>query len=377
MTMADPAPFLPRPFSLYLDCCRFLAAVLVVASHFGPFGAIVAPRGSWWLNLGRESVVVFFVLSGFVIAYTTERKNAGLRDYCVARCTRIYSVALPLVLLGFAIAAVLVLTQQAAPGQFYQLAKPWLYLPLHLLFMGELWTVSEPPPLLGPYWSLGYEVWYYVLFGAAFYLRGLRRLAVVGSLLVFVGPKLWLLLPVWLAGVASYHWQKTHTIARPLARAGWILSLALLAAYKMNGLDATLRALALSSWPFPDLPLKSADRCLADYLVCSLVVLNFLCAKNADFRGLLRVERPVRWLASYTFTLYLVHALVMQVWLMVYPHRQSSAGDVLALVAAIVGATLLIGQLTERRKGWFETVFAWLAARLPSSGGTDGAKLIR
>jgi peptidoglycan/LPS O-acetylase OafA/YrhL len=352
---------LPRPFSLYLDCCRFLAAVLVVVSHFVPHGLIAPGSIGWWPNLGREAVVVFFVLSGFVIAYTTESKNASLRDYCLARCTRIYSVALPLLLLGFAAAGILVLCGQASLADYYQLRKPWLYLPLHLLFMGELWTISEPPPLLAPWWSLGYEVWYYALFGAAFYLRGGRRLAVLGALLLFVGPKLWLLLPVWMAGVFAYHWQKTHTMARPLALFGWCATLALLAAFKLGDLDAALRALALAHWPWAGLPLKSADRYLADYLVCVLVVANFLCAKNAGFEILLRVERPVRWLASYTFTLYLVHALVMRVWVTVYPYQTSDAGDVALLVAVIAAATWLIGQVTEHRKGWFEGVFVRLA----------------
>lgn len=355
------APLSPA-FSLYLDACRFLAAVFVVLSHFFHYGAVAVPSSPWWLDMGRESVVVFFVLSGFVIAYTTERKDANLRDYCVARCTRIYSVALPVVLLGFVAAAILVLSGQAT---LHQLHKPWIYLPLHLLFMGELWTLSEPPPLIEPYWSLGYEVWYYVLFGLLFYLRGPRRLAAAGALLLFVGPKLWLLLPVWASGVAAYHWQKTHALARPLALCGWCATLALLLAYKLSGLDVTLRMLALAHWPFPELPLKSADRFLADYLVCLLVVANFLCAKSAGFTGLLRVGKPVRALASYTFTLYLAHGLVLRVWLTVYPHQRSDAGDVALLAGLVVAATWVIGQLTERRKDWFEGLFVRLAARMP------------
>jgi peptidoglycan/LPS O-acetylase OafA/YrhL len=359
----SPSASLPSAFSLYLDLCRLLAAVLVVVSHLAPYGVIAASSRYWWLNLGRESVVVFFVLSGFVIAYTTDRKNASLRDYCVARCTRIYSVALPVILLGFAAAAVLVLADRAPLDEFYQLRKPWLYLPLHLLFMGELWTISEPPPLLAPWWSLGYEVWYYALFGAAFYLRGPRRLLALGALLLLVGPKLWLLLPVWGAGVMIYHWQKTHTIARMPALLGWGATLVLLAAFKESGMDAALRAIALASWPFPGLPLKSADRCLADYLVCLLVLANFMCARSAGFGALLRFERPIRALASYTFTLYLVHALVMRVWLIVYPHRRSDQVDVALLLAVIVAATWVVGQLTEHRKELFRRMFLRLAAR--------------
>lgn len=358
----EPSASLPRPFSLYLDLCRFLAAVLVVVSHLGPYGVIAASSANWWLNFGRESVVLFFVLSGFVIAYTTERRNAGLRDYCIARATRIYSVALPLVLLGFALAGLFVLGGRASPGDYYQLAKPWLYLPLHLLFMGELWTISEPPPLLAPYWSLGYEVWYYVLFGAAFYLRGRRRILVLASLLLLVGPKLWLLLPVWCAGVWLWHWQKRHALARPLALLGWWATLALLVAFKTSGMDTALRSVALSAWPFPGLPLKSADRFLADYFVCVLVLVNFLCARSAGFTALLRIERPVRRLASYTFTLYLVHALVLRVWVKFHPGR-TDLGGVALLAALIVASTWVVGQFTEHRKEWWERVFVRLTAR--------------
>jgi peptidoglycan/LPS O-acetylase OafA/YrhL len=370
--MSYRASPLPASLSLYLDCCRFLAAVLVVASHFELYDAIQPGAGGMLANLGRESVIVFFVLSGFVIAYTTEQKNTGLRGYCVARCTRIYSVALPLLLLAFAAGALLALSGAEPAAPLYQLDKPWLYLPLHLLFMGELWTISEPPPLLAPYWSLGYEVWYYALFGALFYLRGKRRLAAAGSLLLLMGPKLWLLLPVWASGVLAYHWQKRFAVDRRLALAGWCATLALLVLFKLSGLDLDLRALARSTWPFPGLPLKSADRYLADYLVCLLVLANFLCAKCARFGALLRFERPLRWLASYTFTLYLVHALVMRLWLDLYPHDGASVADNLMLVVSIALATWVVGQLTERRKAWFEAQFNRLADRLPGRAPTSG-----
>jgi peptidoglycan/LPS O-acetylase OafA/YrhL len=228
---------------------------------------------------------------------------------------------------------------------------------MHLLFLGEFWAVSEPPPMLAPYWSLGYEVWYYVLFGVAFYLRGPRRVLVVLALLLLVGPKLWLLLPVWLAGVAAYRWQARQQLAHHWALAGWCATLLLLAAFKAAELDVSLRALAHAWWPFPALPLKSADRFLADYLVCVLVACNFVCARRLGFRALLRVEKPLRALASYTFTLYLVHALVMQAWLHLVPTLPASSAS-LVLLAALIGAcTWLVGQVTEQRKHWFAALF--------------------
>jgi peptidoglycan/LPS O-acetylase OafA/YrhL len=310
-----------KSFSVYLDLARFIAALLVVASHFFQHGVLGASLATL-PNLGRESVMVFFVLSGFVIAYTTEQKNQTARAYVLARCARIYSVALPVLLLAFGVTA-LATRFGVQPAEFYPLQKPWLYIPFHLLFAGEMWNLTETPPWLIPYWSLGYEVWYYVLFGVLYYLRGGTRLIVATAVLALVGHKLWLLLPVWMSGVYLHHWQKTHSIDQRLARVGWCLTLLLLAAFKAVGADHALRTLAIDTWPFPALRLGSADRFLADYVVCVLVFANFLCARFAGFGGLARLAGPVRKLAAHTFTLYLSHFVVICAWLALYPHDNS------------------------------------------------------
>ncbi|UUZ51421.1 acyltransferase family protein [Massilia sp. B-10] len=90
-----------KPFSLYLDLVRFVAAVLVVLSHYTSHGMFGPAARAAYHNLGRESVIVFFVLSGFVIAWTTAEKALTLRQFAVARGARIYSVALPVLLAAF------------------------------------------------------------------------------------------------------------------------------------------------------------------------------------------------------------------------------------------------------------------------------------
>lgn len=353
-----PAPALTQSYSLYLDLVRFLAALLVVFAHYIQ-NEIVNPGTAALLpDAGREAVIFFFVLSGFVIAYTTQSKAASAREYIVARCTRIYSVAIPTVLLGFALAAALAgLAEQAN----YQLNKPLPYLALHFLFLGQSWNLSEVPPLLSPYWSLCYEVWYYVLFGVAFYLRGWKRLLVAAVVLAVMGFKLWLLLPVWLSGVLLYHAQARYTMPRHLARIGLAVSLLALVAYNAAGLEGQLRALGKSIWPFAGLPLGSSDRFLADYLVCAIVFANLWCARFAGLEALQRFGKPIRQFASYTFTLYLAHMLVILVWQAVYPHDRSSALDVLGLSAAIALSTFALGQLTEQRKELFRAPFQWLS----------------
>jgi peptidoglycan/LPS O-acetylase OafA/YrhL len=345
-----------KHFSRYLDLTRFTAALLVVLTHFIQQG-LVGPAAQSWPLFGREAVIVFFVLSGFVIGYTTAEKAMTLQQYVVARAARIYSVALPVVLLCFLLVYLVSQFSVLPANLSYQAAKPHIYLPLHLLFMGELWLLSETPPWLIQYWSLGYEVWYYVLFGIAFYLRGAARWLLAAAVLALMGFKLWLLLPVWLAGVGLYRYGGAFTLTPAQARLGWIATIVALCAYKYVGLDVTLRALGVHLWPFPSLRLGSADRYLADYLVCLLVCLNFMLARQAAFTSLQIIDKPIRTLAAYTFTLYLIHGPVMGMWKLFYPHERSSTLDLVLLSLCIAVATWLVGCITEQRKAWFQQRF--------------------
>ena len=58
-----------RTTSVYLDLLRFLAAAVVFAGHAYPqrlTGGVPALWRFW--SFGNDAVMVFFVLSGFVIA---------------------------------------------------------------------------------------------------------------------------------------------------------------------------------------------------------------------------------------------------------------------------------------------------------------------
>ena len=353
---------LDQPFSVYLDLVRFLAALAVVLMHLRQFDLVQGPGADLLTMLGREAVMAFFVLSGFVIAFSTDQRRPSARTYALARAARIYSVALPVLLLAFACASLVPGNLAIDVDRQYQLAKPWFYIPFHLLFLGDLWTLTEVPPWLGPWWSLNYEVWYYVLFGVACYVRGAWRLPALALVLAIMGIKLWLLLPVWLAGVALYHWQARHTPGRGLARLGWIASLALLVLYEASGIEDTLRAAGRASWVGQAFVLGNADRFLADYAFGLIVCLNFACARFAGFEALLRCAPPIRRLASYTLTLYLSHALVLAAWPALYPHDPGSPADLLALSAAIALTTFVLGMLTEQRKDGLRRLLARLAA---------------
>ncbi|MEX0827705.1 MAG: acyltransferase family protein, partial [Haliea sp.] len=187
---------------MYLDGVRFLAALWVALAHFQAWGFAPPELAALLPESGRDAVILFFVLSGFVIAHTAGRKDG--RTYVIDRAARIYSVAIPIVLAATLVALWGVGTGVAGYERFYQADNILLYLGVYFSFLGNAWFLHEAPFGIIPYWSLNFEVWYYVLFGALFYLRGLLRILVFGAVFLAVGFKLWLLWPVWLAGVWLY-----------------------------------------------------------------------------------------------------------------------------------------------------------------------------
>jgi len=367
-----------KNFSLYLDATRFLAAVFVVLSHFHTYALFNKGTAALVPELGREAVMVFFVLSGYVIAHTVADKRQTLRDYVVARCGRIYSVALPVLLAAFAMKYLDEVWFFPGSPLSYQLAKAYLYLPLHGFFLGERWNISETPPWLVPYWSLGYEAWYYVFFAVVFYLTGWARVLVGTVVFMVLGPKAWLLLPVWFAGVLLHRQQINTTLTVRTARLLWCLSIVLIVSLKYFDLSESLRLLGEHIWPFPSLKLGSSSRYLSDYLVCLFIVLNFHGARSANFSMLERFGPTIRAVSSCTFTLYLVHMLVIMEWLRWVKHDSTGMTDLLCLSALIAFFTYGVAAVTEHRKAWFAGVFGqifdqlqrrlqWRSRGLPSS----------
>lgn len=350
--LGSPArsPALDPRFSLYLDAARIVAALAVVVAHFGYFRILDDAQIARMPDFGREAVIAFFVLSGFVIAYSAEHKNLTLGDYAAARAARLYSVVLPVLALAFGLALLAAdgLHLPVAPGTAYQLHKPWLYIPFHLAFLGDAWGFVERPPWLIPYWSLDYEAWYYVLFGAFYYVRGRWRWIGAVLVLALVGPRLWLLLPVWLSGVALYRWHGRLPIGAGAARLIWVLSLVLIGLWGWLDPEPYLRGVANGWWPFARIRMGSADRVLADYAFMVLVLVNFSCARRVGFERLLRLARPIRWMAAHTFTLYLSHGIVIGFLQTVWPIQRGSAFVLLAFATAIALTALVLNPLTTR-----------------------------
>jgi peptidoglycan/LPS O-acetylase OafA/YrhL len=162
-------PFITRPLSILLDLVRGLAALAVLVGHAVQLGHYRGPY-PFTMLFQHNAVIVFFVLSGLVIAASVDRGGHRLVDYAVARLSRILPVSLPALTISLAVVA-LDRTITSAPlfGEDGRGVAPREMLSA-LLFLSESWqTGFSPNP---PYWSLCYEVWFYALFAVATFLHG-------------------------------------------------------------------------------------------------------------------------------------------------------------------------------------------------------------
>ena len=78
---------------------------------------------------------------------------------------------------------------------------------------------SAAPPLISSFWSLSFEFWYYLLFGPWVYCSAgpRKRWWLVGAGCL-VGPKILLLLSIWLFEVLTYRLPRPN----PLAAVSWV-----------------------------------------------------------------------------------------------------------------------------------------------------------
>ncbi|KQP18118.1 hypothetical protein ASF43_09755 [Pseudorhodoferax sp. Leaf267] len=355
--------------SVYLDLLRFLAALAVFVLHASFHRFTGGLPVLWRFSIfGNDAVMLFFVLSGFVIAYVSTRSEHDFRDYAAARLSRLWSICIPALLLTALVDGI---GMRLAPHLYefalYEYSQPVARMLASALFLNELWFYSIQPFSNTPYWSVGYEFWYYLLFGVATYLTGRRRALAVALVALVMGPKIALLLPVWLAGVWAY---RTPLAQRLTAGAALVLCVATLAAYlayRLLDAEAWLDALT-AHWFGPGLneALGWSEHLLGKYLVGALVALHFVGA-----RRVLRerqavpawLESPVRYLAGFTFALYLFHNPLLQFFAAMAHRLQAQDAQRLIIVLGPLLVVLLAGHWAERQKQPLKRLLLKLSAR--------------
>jgi peptidoglycan/LPS O-acetylase OafA/YrhL len=354
--------------SAYFDFMRFTAALAVLLGHMEQDGLYMVWMPLSWFS--HEAVVVFFVMSGFIICSTTLHKGRSWRDYAAARAARIYSVALPAIVFSVCLAWLVPSHVQVSDTTFSNL-RPVAARDVvsSLFFLNESWLNSAALTLNGPYWSLCYEVWYYILFGAFFFVRGRLRWAVLLGLAVVAGPAVMVLFPVWAAGAwLAREGHKLPALGPGQAALLWAASIALVVAINVTDFDVTVRTI-LKLWVPGFWRLEGSQRLVTDYLVGIALLVHvhaFTNLSSAVHQWFEHQQARFTALAGFSFTLYLFHRPITQWWGYVWPNEERSVMLSVVVAVIIVAICFVISFFTERRlPAWRRLFQRALASRQP------------
>lgn len=306
-THGDAGP--PGAALPWIDWMRFLAALEVFLFHlrgsvFEPYDQFAPAHKNvvvigWFAitHFGGEAVLFFFVLSGYLVGGgLIERVRAGSfrpRDYAIDRATRMLVPFVP------ALAAAVALQffkneSVSAAGIVGNLAS----------LQGVL---VEPYPYIGVDWSLAYEFWFYILGGAlaacllaprwrpfaiAFAAAGFLVFCVLDRDLLFC----------WMLGALA------SQIELKQMRPAWLLFGAVLTSvglFLANELFAGFRAHFFSS--------STINVSLTRLMITigMLIVLRNLVMLRPRSPVARRLDALGTRLAAFSYSLYLVHALLL------------------------------------------------------------------
>ncbi|WP_166784115.1 acyltransferase family protein [Cryobacterium suzukii] len=328
-----------------LDALRGVAALVVLAHHvsmsmpeiaaaYDSSDGVTLFSAGWWATLsplkvflaGPEFVLVFFVLSGFVLVRSPlAAREAGPRyDWSAYYVRRVIRLAAPVVVsVGLAVVWIVLVprTVGAAGG-------PWLArqdtpdLGLgNLLREASIIGVTRRPDINPPLWSLVWEMWFSLLLPvfvavAAFTRKPvsvrIRRIllwvvllcALAGIGYVTTTQPFMYLPPFALGALLAANYDELQRCSDRLVESvngralGWTLAALgpfLLVAYWL------LRPLTGEGWSDSTLSLRVAGA----FVIVATVA--FWPASTSERGRAPRTRRALGWLGSISFSLYLVH----------------------------------------------------------------------
>jgi peptidoglycan/LPS O-acetylase OafA/YrhL len=360
--------------SAHLDFIRSAAAWAVMGGHLRAFFFVdyseIAHPNLWWKALyfltgfGHQAVMVFFVLSGFLISSSIFRSLASgvwtWSGYAVSRATRLYVVLIPGLLFGalwdlsgralFASTGLYTSPLTSFGGAVVENDLTFKNFAGTLLFLQTI--LCRPFGSNGPLWSIANEFWYYVLFPVALFAAyawaakswrtalPLTLLAI--AVAVMLGPEKLLGFLIWLSGVAVLLLSSRSRLASGISRAA--------AMFFSSGLLAVCLAAARNGKftpQFSDLIVGLA------FSVFLLGVLQLEFAVPPDGTYL----RNARLFAGFSYTLYVLHfPFLLFLRAAITPGSRWQPDAVHLLYGAAIGVMVLsfswlVARFTEHRTG--------------------------
>lgn len=304
-----------------LQALRALAAIGVVIFHVG-----LMPGTSLPFQVGAAGVDIFFVLRGFIIAYSSSRDQ---RHFLPRRLLRI----LPAYWIATVIAAAFTLQKMTLPDAADWLVQSLFYLP----------HPQGRPVLIFVAWTLIYELAFYLLYWLA--LRTGARLAPVVALIVLPVlalvhvpglPRPWPLLLEFALGIAIYLGVERFGLSQRIGKQAGLL---------MIGIGMALLPVLPDLTSYDSDDCESLDRVLTWGLPAAGIVLGAIVAER---EGLAIRNRTVLVLGAASYAIYLLHPIVVGQLLPLPPIAPPLSW------AACIGATALAVAIAVGFHLWIE-----------------------
>lgn len=339
-----------------LQVVRGIAALLIVFDHWADaHGGTLARIGL----AGATGVDLFFVVSGFVMVYTTTNKPVSALAFAKNRIVRIAPLYWGATIFAFLLAA-------AAPALMRSTSADPIALLKSLAFIAYEKSPGRVYPVLFPGWTLNYEMFFYAIFAASLLLRD--RAAQFGCvLLVILGC-------VSYGAIASHADAVTGFYTAPiLLEFGYGMVLALLHPQIVRttlpriwliGL-LIVGAAALLGLHFLDGP----DRAFRSGLPAAGII---FCVLALEARGIAWRAPAARLLGEASYALYILHPFAVAGLFKLASAAHLNTGPMRWIAGAVI-----IGSAVAMAIGihWYveRPVHQWLRARLLPPGRTKQA----
>ena len=301
---------------------RGVAALLVLLFHANAFqNAYGASEASRLIaRAGASGVDLFFCISGFVMVIATrDPRNHGVGDFIIKRVARVVPPYAVLTLVYVAlIAAALSIADANDPNyhfETWQILRSLLFVPL------DPFAANEGPWLGGATlhvgWTLNYEMYFYAVFAASLCFGRFRWLVLASwfALTLVVAPlatgRLWLL-----DAYASYGWSVGYMnlMTSPMMWefvAGIVIGLIYGSPVSFPGPQSAWLAVCLASslviWALADLPSPGFGPLRWGWAYAILLLAVVIASKTVSIRA-----PALAWVGGISFSLYLVHPLVLE-----------------------------------------------------------------
>jgi peptidoglycan/LPS O-acetylase OafA/YrhL len=351
-----------------LDFLRATAALLVLFAHGRAFYFLYISFDDepnvflklfyFITGLGHEAVVIFFVLSGFLIggSLTTSmsRGDFDLPRYLIARFTRIYAVYLPALVItqGIFVLGSLVPNNPGDTPLFSSQQLDFGGVSQAVCFLSGLQGFSCPAWKQNqPLWSLGFE-WALYLFAPAIIQlivwkasRGLRLLgialvcAIAATICRHHDPiEAVFFIGAWFLGAGSYCLLRAQLVPLPVGLIGAGLMIA--------GMFLAHR--------YPDYPQRQT---MTDIMIAAGAAIAIACRPLAAFP---LAPRFFGWAAGFSYTLYAIHLPLILFIVTLFqnigyppdiPPSPAAFMEFGVTIAICILTAFLVSLVTERKTG--------------------------